>query len=94
MNEMVILLAQDLDNLKTLVKIREQIYQATHSIIKELEEKDIVMKKVIQALLIEVERVEYLSDYMYEQGKPDRGLYRKNEAKQLRAIVKLMQKKT
>jgi hypothetical protein len=53
-----------------------------------------MMKKIIEMLMVEIERVEDLSDYLYKQGKSLRGLYRKNEAKQLWAIVELIQKKT
>jgi hypothetical protein len=52
------------------------------------------MKKVIEMLTVEIERIECLSSQLYKQGRSLRGLYRKNEAKQLRAIIEVMQKKT
>ena len=52
------------------------------------------MEKIIKMLTLEIERIEYLSDRLCSQGETARGFYRKNEAKQLRAIVKLIQKKT
>jgi hypothetical protein len=94
MDKMIDVVGQDIASLKSLVKTREQLYQAAEDSAEKLEKKDIIMERVIQALLVEIERIEYLSGYLYEQGKVQRGFYRKNEAKQLRAIVGLMQKKT
>ena len=79
---------------KSLFELGGRFRRLVEVNIKESEKKSIIMEKVIQALLVEIERVEYLSGYLYEQGEIQRSFYRKNEAKQLRAIVGLMQKKT
>jgi hypothetical protein len=51
------------------------------------------MEKIIEILTLEIERIEDLSDRFYSQGEAARGLCRKNEAKQLKAIIEVIQKK-
>ena len=99
MDEMISFLKQDLDNLKFLVRVKGQTYRITEAnrlaiIIEKLEKRNVITKRVTQALSAEAGRMEILSTYLHIKGKESRSLCRKREARRLRTIVKLIQKKT